>query len=59
MFDLSINIAFASSLSRNWRHNKLNANELYEKRVNRLARVGISKQFLAQVTDPQAFVNPS
>ena len=46
---------------RNWRHNTLNANELYEERQSDLTslHVGSKRQFLAQVTEPQAFVNAS
>jgi len=45
-------------LSRNWRHNTLNANELYEETLSACA-LSNKRQFLAQVTEPQAFVNAS
>ena len=35
----------------------LNANELDEEQLYRLARRSTKRQFLAQVTEPQAFVN--
>ena len=46
-------------LSRNWRHNMLNANELYEERPLPTCAVNVKRQFLAQVTEPQVFVNAS
>jgi hypothetical protein len=46
-------------LSRNWRHNTLNTNELYQKRLYYLRVEVIKRQFLAQVTEPQALVNAS
>jgi hypothetical protein len=47
------------ALSRNWWHNRLNANHLYEKGVWPPSRLIAKLQFLAQVTNPQAFVNVS
>ena len=50
---------WSAPLSRNWRHNTLNTNELYKKRLYYL-RVEVTKrQFLAQVTGPQVLVNAS
>src|ERR1700746_3868810 len=46
-------------LSRNWRHNRLSANELYENRDFTFLRWSTKRQFLAQATEPQAFVNAS
>ena len=41
---------------RNWWHNTLNANELYEEWLYPLARRSVKRQFLAQVTNPKVFV---
>ena len=46
----------APDLSRNWWHNVLNMNKLYEKLPLAVARWVSKHQFLAQVTEPQAFV---
>jgi hypothetical protein len=46
-------------LSRNWWHNTLNANELYEIAILNYRTLRTKRQFLAQVTGPQAFVNAS
>ena len=47
------------SLSRNWRHNTLNANKLYGERLYQIHASSAKRQFLAQVAEPQAFVNAS
>src|SRR6516162_11767118 len=47
---------FGEPLSMNWWHNVLNMNKLYEKLPLRVARWVSKHQFLAQVTEPQAFV---
>jgi hypothetical protein len=51
------------SVSNEWtshgRYKMLNANELYEERTLPTCAVIVKLQFLAQVTNPQAFVNAS
>jgi hypothetical protein len=47
--------AAVKELPRNWRHNTVNTNELYESSFN-LVRLSAERQFLAQVTNPQVFV---
>jgi hypothetical protein len=37
----------------------LNMNKLHEKLTLRVYALGVKRQFLAQVTEPQAFVNAS
>jgi hypothetical protein len=37
---------------RNWRHNMLSANELYENRDFTFLRWSTKRQFIAQVTEP-------
>jgi hypothetical protein len=37
----------------------LNVNKLYETLTLRVYALGVKRQFLAQVTEPQAFVNAS
>ena len=46
-------------LSRNWRHNMLSVNELYEIATLPYRVLSTKRQFLAQVTEPQVFVNAS
>ena len=45
-------------LSRSWPHNTLNSHELYKFRLWPLYAMNAERQFLAQVTNPEVFVNP-
>jgi hypothetical protein len=51
--------AHGTMLLRNWRHNILSVNELYERATLPIRALSTKRQFLVQVTEPQGFVNAS